>query len=204
MRGAEDLLASILSDSGAVLFGEFRLASGRLSHIYIDLRRLLGRPSSFRIVASLLASRVEDLKGSLGVDLLAGVATGGIAWASAVALLTGMPAAYVRPRKEHGTEAEVEGGSVEGRRALIIDDVATTGQSIAAAAGALRRAGAVPVAALVVVDREQGARELLRGEGLQLYSLATLRGLLESFEKMGLIGAQARRALEEELWGRAG
>ncbi|MEM4848614.1 MAG: phosphoribosyltransferase family protein, partial [Ignisphaera sp.] len=68
-----------------------------------------------------------------------------------------------------GTQALVE-GNVRGKRCLIIDDVATTGGSIEHAYNAIKEAGGIPIAALVVVDREQGARRLVEGLGMKFYS----------------------------------
>jgi len=167
---------------GLVRLGEFTLSSGRRSRLYIDLRELPMHPTAFREAAEALASLVERAVGDTGSDTLAGVATGGILWAAAVGLLLGMPVTYVRPEpKSHGRGRLVE-ADVEGRRIVVVDDVATTGGSLARAVQALRAAGGDPRAAVVVVDRLQGAGERLAGEGVRLYSLLTACDLLRVME----------------------
>ena len=181
-RGIVELIVSI----GAVKLGEFTLASGARSSVYVDLREFPMHPREFREAVRRMASRAGELMGSTGAEVIAGVATGGIPWAIGVALELGAPATYVRPEaKGHGTSRRVE-ARVAGRRVLIVDDVATTGGSLAAAIEALRGAGASVKAALVVVDRLQGARERLAGLGVPLYSLATLRDILEYMAGRGL------------------
>ena len=64
--------------------------------------------------------------------------------------------------------------TAKGDRVLVVDDVATSGGSLIQTIGAVRDAGADPVAAMVIVDREQGAKYALEGLGVPLYSLITL------------------------------
>ncbi len=173
MQGEACWLARELLEAGALAFGEFVLSSGLRSRVYVDLRRLLSRPGAVRRLAVELAGAVL----ALGADSVAGVATAGIPWATLAAYVLGLPAAYVRAeRKRHGTSRLVE-GSVAGR-VVVVDDVATTGSSLAAAVEALRGEGASVAAALVVVDRCQGAYARLRSLGVELYALYTLPDLL--------------------------
>ncbi len=105
---------------------------------------------------------------------------GGLPLATGVALRLGRPLIYVRKdRKDHGTMKQLEGDYNQGQRVLLIDDVATTGGSLIEAARILRSSGLEVAEALVVVDREEGAREALRSEGIELYSLTTLKRILE-------------------------
>jgi len=164
--------AGVLVAVGAVLRGEFRLSSGRVSGVYVDVRRVLGVGWASRALAGLLvacASRVAR-----GADAVVGVATGGVPWASWLALLMGVPLGYVRrSAKGHGTGSRVEGWRGPGS-ALLVDDVATTGGSLAGAVEALRSAGVKVEDAVVVVDRGEGARERLASLGVRLHALTTL------------------------------
>ncbi len=179
-------LALELYKRGMLKLGRFKLTSGLESPFYIDLRKLYSYPDLARRVAKELASVGEIEK----LDGVVGIATAGIALAAYIAALYGIPMAYVRSeRKEHGTLSLVE-GEVAGRRVAIVDDVATTGGSIERAFRALREAGAEPVIALVVVDREQGARERLRRLGLELRSLVTARQLFEELYRAGIVDEQ--------------
>lgn len=170
-------LAKIVQSRGALLFGEFTLSSGAKSNYYLDLRRLLGDPESFSAVAAMLAKRSESLE---SYDTVVGVATAGIPWAAAIALIRKKGTAYVRSEaKGHGTGKLVE-GSPRGR-CIIVDDVATTGSSVMRAAEALAGLCEV-VGILVIVDREEGAREKLESRGLRLESVAKISEIMKCLD----------------------
>ena len=77
--------------------------------------------------------------------------------------------------KTHGTKETVEGlaqsDTLDGKRVLILDDVATSGGSIMKAIDAAREAGAAVDVALVLLDREEGAKEHLASQGIRLLSV---------------------------------
>ncbi len=172
-RVSEDMVAL-----GIVKKGAYRLSSGKTSNIYIDLREALGHPVLRSKLLSLLASKASSIIGY--VDVVAGVATGGIPWASMLAMLYGKPLAYVRSAaKQHGTGRLVEGARVEARSVLLVDDVATTGSSLARAVDAITREGGYTGYAVVVVDRLEGAREKLAEKGVKLVPALTMRDILE-------------------------
>ncbi len=181
----EDVAVS-LARLGMVKVGRFRLTSGLESPYYIDLRKLYSYPHLARVVAEEMIHRFNLRR----FEAVVGVATAGIALASYVAALSGLPMGYVRSeRKQHGTESVVE-GVVEGVRVVIVDDVATTGGSILRAFEALKSAGAKPVAAAVVVDREQGARERIRSVGMEFLSLMRARELFEVLRRRGIVSEE--------------
>ncbi len=196
-RGAR-LLARLLSGIGALRFGEFVLSSGARSPVYVDLRIVPSYPKVFRTVLSLLASVAATEAGD--AEAVVGVATGGVPWATGVAYLLGLPLGYVRPeRKGHGTGRLVE-GDIRGCT-LVVDDVATTGGSLARAVEALRGIGARPCYALVVVDREQGAGERLAGLGARLLRVTTLRELLLGAAEEGIVSRDKALRVISELYG---
>ncbi|MFP3172562.1 MAG: phosphoribosyltransferase family protein [Acidilobus sp.] len=187
--------------SGAVLFGEFRLTSGGVSHVYVDMRKVIGDPRLFRLISLELSHRLLDI--GCGDCVAVGVATGGVPWASAIALELGLPLAYARHPKGHGTERDLEGAEVSSRGAVVIDDVATTGGSLAFAVKVAKSHGAREVIAEVIVDRGQGAREALEQMGVRLLSLTTLRDILSEALRLKVIDEARLRSIEEELWGQA-
>ncbi|HHI01252.1 MAG TPA: orotate phosphoribosyltransferase, partial [Thermococcus litoralis] len=86
-------------------------------------------------------------------------------------------------KKSYGTGRQIEGVVEEGDRVLLVEDVTTTGNSVVRAAKALEEEGAKVVAIMVVVDREEGAKESLSREGYMLIPLVTVGELFEYREE---------------------
>ena len=182
MEAARVALARGLAEIGAVKRGRFVLSSGRESSVYVDLRIVPAHPALYRLALSLLHAEAYPFT-SRGAGLL-GVATGGVPWAAGLAVLSGAPMGYVRPeRKGHGRGRLVEYGLPAGSRVVLVDDVATTGGSLLRAAEAVEREGYTVEAALVLVDRGEGARERLREAGVELRSVLGLAELMEALEE---------------------
>jgi orotate phosphoribosyltransferase len=129
------------------------------------------------VLAAAFAERVDGTK-------LAGVALGAVPLVAVTSVETGLPYVVVRKEtKEYGTGNRIEGRLDEGEEVVVIEDVATTGQSAAAAVAALREAGAEVRRVLVVVDREEGARATLDDRGVELDALLTASELLDDREE---------------------
>jgi orotate phosphoribosyltransferase len=115
----------------------FTWASGRLSPIYCDNRKLLSHPSVRTFVRQLASELVTERFGK--PDGIAGVATGGIALGALVAQELGVPFCYVRSSaKAHGTGRRVEGDLDTMRNVVVIEDLISTGKSSLEAVDALR------------------------------------------------------------------
>jgi orotate phosphoribosyltransferase len=182
-------LAVTLHEIGAVRLGRFTLHSGRISPIYIDLRLLVSFPEALRQVAQAYAA----LLGGLRFDILAAYPYAALPIGTALALETGIPLIY--PRKDakgYGTGKQVEGVWQEGQTALVVEDLITSGDSILQAISSLRSAGLQVRDAVVLIDREQGGRALLRQQGYELHAVMTLGGLLAILEREGRISGQER------------
>lgn len=179
-------LAGELVSSGCVVFGEFRLRSGELSPIYLDLRRMASHPP----LLARAAAAYRPLLEAIPFDVLAGIPYAGLPIATALALQMGKPMIYPRREmKDYGTRAPVEGQFRPGDRAVLIDDVATSGGSKIEAAERLRAAGLQVGDVVVLVDRQAGASASLGRAGLRLHSVFTLAGLLDMWEAEGLVTA---------------
>jgi orotate phosphoribosyltransferase len=193
-------VATILWKSGAIQIGDFLLSSGKRSHIYIDLRTLLGSPKDFTYIALTLSSLAGTIVSNHNIDCILGIATGGLAWASTVAFLLSLPLSYHRgKRKEHGLSKVIEGCDVRNRKILIIDDVSTTGESIAKACNDVKNLGGNAVAALVIVDRCQGSKKRLAREGLTLYRLTDLPTIAEVGLELGQLTEALYKAVLNEV-----
>ena len=155
------------------LTGTFVLRSGRTADRYFDKYRFESDPS-------LLAAIVDELVRLVpsGTDGLAGLELGGVPIATMLSARTGLPTFFVRKQaKKYGTEKICEGGDIRGMRVLIVEDVVTTGGQILLSAQDLRAEGAVVGHALCVIDRQAGAAERARAEGIELHSLFTMSDL---------------------------
>lgn len=172
-----------LYKAGVVKLGSFVLSSGMMSPFYIDMRRIYSYPKIMKLIVEEVAKKV-DLR---PYEVLVGVATSGVALAAFIAAATDKPMAYVRlEKKDHGTLSQVE-GDVTGKSSLIIDDVATTGDSIIRTYDVLRTSGSTPSGALVIVDREQGACDRVTGLGMRYHYLMTARQIFTALHREGLI-----------------
>jgi uridine monophosphate synthetase len=192
-------LASDLHASGCVRFGEFTLRSGVVSPIYVDLRRVSGRPGLLRRVAASYGSVLETLT----YDHVGAVPYGALPLATAVALERSKSLVWPRREsKEHGTGARVEGEWRAGDRVVLVDDVVTSGISAIEAAGLLRDAGLVVEDLVVLIERDSGARAALAGEGIEMHAITNLEGLVDELAEAGAIGEDERRAVASFLAGR--
>jgi len=170
---ADRELIEALEAADAVRFGEFELSHGGTSDYYVDKYLFETDPRCLRLVAAAFADRVGDAK-------LGGVALGAVPLVAVTAAETDNPYVVVRKaRKEYGTGNRIEGRLSAGERVVVLEDIATTGRSALDAVEALREAGAVVDRVLVVVDREEGAGELLADHDVALESLVTASELLD-------------------------
>ncbi len=167
-------LIDALRAAEAVKFGEFELAHGGTSDYYVDKYLFETDPHCLDLIAQSFADRL----GSAGPKL-AGVALGAVPIVAVTSVETGRPYVIARKQqKEYGTANLIEGDLEDGEEVIILEDIATTGQSAIDAAAALREAGAVVERVFVVVDRQEGATENLAEHDLQLESLVTASQLL--------------------------
>lgn len=164
-------IAESLIRSGAVEFGTFVLASGRESSYYIDIKSAVTNPDLLREIA-------DEVAGNHRFDIIAGVAVGGVPLAVAVSLASGKPYAIIRSsEKDHGKKGRII-GDVAGKHVLLIEDVTTSGGSALYGITELRAAGAHIDSVITVVDREEGASEMLAKENVTLLPLARVSEIL--------------------------
>ncbi len=191
-----DTLILSLYEAGCVKFGEFTLASGKTSPIYVDLRRVISFPEVFRRVVAAYAEVVSGLT----FDHIAAVPYAALPAAAAVALQLGRPMLY--PRKEvkaHGTGQAIEGVFEAGQTAVAIEDVITTGGSIVTAIQTMQDAGLKVQDVVVLVDREQGGGALLAEKELRLHAVVTISQILETLRAERCISDTMYEAVKRYL-----
>ena len=161
----------------------FKLASGATSPFYVDCRVLMAHPRPRALVAQLA---FDALKG-LPVDCIGGLELGAISIATAISdeahrSKKDWRTFVVRKQaKDHGTGKVMEGGAQAGDRAVVVDDVLTSGGSVIKAVQAAREAGLKVSHALVIVDRqEQDGRKKVEELGVTLISLLTIKDLMDA------------------------
>ena len=170
-----DRLLSILAERSARR-GQFTLASGRQSTLYIDARLTTMSPDGLALIGPLALAALRDVDWRVqavgGLTLGADPISYAIAYASAE---TASPLRAFTVRKEakaHGTGRLIEGPFHAGDRVAIIEDVITTGGSALRAVEAVRAAGGTVAGVLALVDREEGGRDALVSAGLPVVALA--------------------------------
>ncbi len=189
-------LADGLLEAKCVKFGQFTLKSGLISPIYLDLRQLISFP---RLLVHVADAYDRILRG-LTFDRLAALPYAALPIATAASLLSGWPVIY--PRKEakaYGTKAEIEGLFTPGERVVVIDDLATTGESKFEAIEKLTSAGLAVKDVVVLIDRQSGAAESLAQAGYHLHAVFTLAQLLDYWEQTGKVAGEQIAAVREFL-----
>src|SRR3990170_4004486 len=127
----------------------FTWASGWKSPIYCDNRKVLSHPYIRDYIKSELCNVVFEKYSS--TEVIAGVATAGIAWGAMVADQLKLPFIYVRPKpKEHGLGNQIEGHYEPGQQVIVIEDLISTGKSSLQVVEVLRSAG-LEVAGIVSI-----------------------------------------------------
>ncbi len=158
----------------------FRLTSGRLSPIYVDIRRLISFPTVRAQIIESFAQIATERIGLPAIDVIAGGETAGIAYAAFLAERLHKPMIYVRKEpKNYGKSSQVEGVLQPGQRALLVEDLVTDGGSKLNFKRGIEEAGGTVHHCLCVFEyfsEEAGlhrARRTLKEHGIELHSLVT-------------------------------
>jgi uridine monophosphate synthetase len=187
---AHDTLLRRLFEIGAIRFGEFTLKSGIVSPFYIDLRVVISFPDVLEEIGALMAAEVARCR----ADRIGGIPYAGLPLAVAASLASRVPLVYPRrEEKGYGTRRRIEGQFKAGERVALIDDIITDGASKLEAIAPLEEAGLIVKDLIVLVDREQGGRELLARRGYTLHAVLTISQCFDAGERAGLVAPDVIR-----------
>ena len=173
----------------------FTWASGWKSPIYCDNRKVLSFPYIRDFIKSEMCNVVFEHFPE--ADILAGVATAGIAWGAMVADQLKLPYIYVRPKpKEHGLTNQIEGFYEVGQKAVVIEDLISTGKSSLEVVQVLRSSG-VEVIGMVSIFTYQFdlADKAFLNAGMDYRSLTNYTTLIETAIEQGVIDAEQQNTL---------
>ena len=187
-------LAVLLSDSGCVCFGSFKLKSGVTSPLYVDLRNLAGNMAALRFVAHLMNHEVAA-RGIADVHRYVGLPYGALPIPTAMCLTTGRPLLYPRREvKTHGRGSLIEGPFTPHERVVVVDDLITSGITLEESLNVLKAAKLEVVAAVVLLDRRQSTTATLN-VGCPVLAVASVAELVPLWREVGAISSQQAEAI---------
>ncbi|MFL2483336.1 MAG: orotate phosphoribosyltransferase [Verrucomicrobia bacterium] len=170
--------------------GDFTLASGKKSNYYIDCRLTTLDPEGACLIGAAIRKTVNDKCKEMGIsiDSIGGLTLGAdpIALSASMASYQGEDDKTLKPfvvrkaPKEHGKGKQIEGGFEEGDSVVALDDVITTGGSTLKAIEAIENEGGKVEFVLVLVDRQEGGKEIIEESGYKVFSLFTRDELFKS------------------------
>ena len=201
-------VGEFLLDAKAVILrpeDPFTWASGWKSPIYCDNRKTLSYPAARTFIRNAM---VEAIKQQFGTpDVIAGVATGGIAQGALVAQEMELPFIYIRSKaKGHGLTNAIEGTYEPGQKVVVIEDLVSTGGSSLKAVEALREAGCEVVGMVAIFTYGfQIAEDNFTNANVSLVTLSDYHNMLQLALQRGTITEADVASLSEwrnapQLW----
>ena len=170
--GRRERLRQIIEEKSLMKGGSFTLASGKSSSFFVNLKQTMLDPEGSNLLAELVLEVLE----SHGIRNVGGLEMGAVPLVASICTKSHgrfpVNAFFVRKAmKDHGAGKLIDGPLDPGAEALIIEDVVTTAGSALQAVAAVRALGCTVTKVLAIVDRQEGGKENLEKEGLELISL---------------------------------
>jgi orotate phosphoribosyltransferase len=184
----------------------YRYSSGILSPVYSDMRLLISYPKERKIIISEMAKLIRQI----GIpDVVAGTATAGIPHAAYISDALKIPMVYVRGKaKEHGKQSQIEGLFKKGQKAIIIEDLISTGGSSLETLRALKVAGGKvkDIVAIYTYTMPDSISNIKKAK-IALHTLTTFPEVVDMAVKLGKMKEKDRETVLEWLkdpasWGK--
>ncbi len=151
-------LIDMLREVGALKFGNFILSSGKKSNVYVDIKTACTHPHILKKIAMLMHEKIKGIE----FDKIACIELGGVPLAVALSLEVKKPYAIFRKeKKDYGIGGDLIGEIERNEKVIVVEDVTTTGKSAFSVIERVKEKGGRVVAVLTVVDREEGAKDLI-------------------------------------------
>ncbi len=167
---------------GIIKFGRFTLKSGIESPFYVDLRPLASDPR----ILKRLANYLLDMLPLDNFDLICGVPYAALPMATAMSLESYLPLIIKRKEaKDYGTKKLIEGIFAKGQNCLLVEDVITSGKSLLETIPEIENEGITVSDIVVVLDRQQGGKELLESKGYRVHTLFTISEVCSMLKEEG-------------------
>lgn len=198
MTNTSQVVAKILLELNAISLNSkkpFRYASGILSPIYTDCRVLMAYPDKRKQIRDFYIEAIQNSAESF--DVVAGTATAGIPHAAWIADKLNLPMVYVRGKaKDHGKENLMEGIIHKGQKAIVIEDLVSTGESAINSVNVVRAAGGeVSHVFSIITYGFAKAKQAFEENNLKLISLTTFKDVVEEAQKMNYINKEDIQAI---------
>ncbi|MFP6758697.1 MAG: orotate phosphoribosyltransferase [Alphaproteobacteria bacterium] len=168
-----DELRELVATRSLITGGDIKLASGRQSSHYFNMKETTFDPSGAKLIGDLIMNEL----GYDFPDFIAGLEMGALPVVMAAVMRNRDTEKSIqgfcvrKAAKEHGTKRQIEKELTPGCKVVVVDDVTTTGGSVLMAVDAIRAEGGKVDTVITVVDRQEGAREKLKAAGIKLIAL---------------------------------
>lgn len=169
-------LMELLRKKQVIKTGKFLLSSGKESDYYVDMKKAITQPEILKIIAEIINEMIKDDR----ISKIAGPALGAVPLATAISLESQKPLLMIRKEKKgYGTSKLIEGELKQGDKVIVVEDVTTTGNSLLKAVKAIQENGGKVERAFVIVDRSEGAIEILKNNEIDLEPLILVEDFFE-------------------------
>ncbi|NIF04072.1 orotate phosphoribosyltransferase [Chryseobacterium sp. Tr-659] len=183
---------------GIIKFGRFTLKSGIESPFYVDLRPLASDPKILKNLANYLLEMLPlD-----NFDLICGVPYAALPMATAMSLESYIPLIIKRKEaKSYGTKKLIEGIYQKGQNCLLVEDVITSGKSLVETIAEVEQEDLKVSDIVVVLDREQGGKQLLESKGYRVHTLFNISEVCGILQENGELSDEEVKRIQDFLQG---